>query len=486
MLCALGGALWRQWSFSRHVGKLDEISDTWFLRLFESAKRSMDVSRKIRLLKIETLRTPALFGFFKPRLLIPSSVVNRLSKQELRMVLMHELAHVRRRDVLLNWLIIGVRALHWFNPFVWLAMRQLRAGRELVCDEMVLVRLEPPERLTYGNSLIKLIEDFSRSRFSPSLLRAVSGNLETKRRITMIADFGEKARSVQFLFAAIVVGLCCFTFTRAADKDSNVRSAELPNKESPARVLELKVSAVPAETGVSEHGALVGDLTFVKGARPVTVTGIGLVSGLSGGGGADAPEVRTKLAETLQRFRISIPPERLISRNIALVLVSADLDFNAKSGDRFDLEVGVMGEARTLKGGALIQTFLYGVDGSVVAVGQGPIEVLDAVPQGQRNLVNGIDLGLPGTSLVKGGGIIEKSPVSIFFRNGKSIDLQLNTVEDGMATRIAEAINQTFRDCARAVAPQTIRINLPEKYRTLPARFLEEINKIEVSEFVIQ
>src|SRR5213075_2089894 len=138
--------------------------------------------------------TPALFGWRRPKLLLPDGLCKKLDDRELRMVFLHELAHVKRADVLLNWVIIFIRSLHWFNPLVWLAMRRLRADRELVCDAIVIVHLAVNERRAYGDTLIKLLDDFSDSGFRPSLAPIINHKHEIKRRVTMIAKFEPASR----------------------------------------------------------------------------------------------------------------------------------------------------------------------------------------------------------------------------------------------------------------------------------------------------
>ncbi|HEY3913369.1 MAG TPA: M56 family metallopeptidase, partial [Verrucomicrobiae bacterium] len=94
---------------------------------------------------------------------MPTLLLSKLNEQELRMVFLHEMAHVRRNDTVLNWLMIGVQFLHWFNPLVWMAFRRLRADRELVCDSMVMARVHPEDHVGYGVVLLKLVEKFSES-----------------------------------------------------------------------------------------------------------------------------------------------------------------------------------------------------------------------------------------------------------------------------------------------------------------------------------
>src|SRR5439155_22452485 len=111
-------------------------------------------------------------------------------------VILHELVHVQRRDVLLNWLLILVQGLHWFNPLVWLALRRLRADRELVCDAAVMRHLSMEERHAYGTTLIKILDSFSKTTLVPSLVPILSHKHEIHRRIIMIAQFKPNARVV--------------------------------------------------------------------------------------------------------------------------------------------------------------------------------------------------------------------------------------------------------------------------------------------------
>ena len=210
--------LCQQRNFSRRIKYRPPISDERILSLLESCRNVMGVRRRITAVIAPQPGAPALIGFLKPRLLIPETAVRKLDDPELRMIFLHELAHVKRGDVLLNWVIIFVRSLHWFNPLVWLALSRLRADRELVCDAMVMSRLADDERRVYGNTLIKLLDDFSGAGFCPSLAPVINHKHEIKRRVTMIAQFKPAGRVAVLLSAAIVVALCCFTFTRAAEK----------------------------------------------------------------------------------------------------------------------------------------------------------------------------------------------------------------------------------------------------------------------------
>jgi hypothetical protein len=138
-------------------------------------------------------------------------VTQKFDADELRHILLHELAHLKRHDVAINWLASLLQAIHWFNPVIWLAMARLRNDRELAADELVLSLTagEAPPRDAYGNTLVKLLQTLSAGK--PALSGTV-GILERahpmRRRITMIAQFhGKFARRWTLAAAACMLVL---------------------------------------------------------------------------------------------------------------------------------------------------------------------------------------------------------------------------------------------------------------------------------------
>lgn len=100
--------------------------------------------------------TPAIFGVFRPRLLLPGDIAMRLTTAQLQSVILHELEHLRRRHLLSDWLFTLIKSLHWFNPAVWWSHRQIRAARELICDQAVLKNLDEPTSRQYGMTMLAM------------------------------------------------------------------------------------------------------------------------------------------------------------------------------------------------------------------------------------------------------------------------------------------------------------------------------------------
>jgi flagellar P-ring protein FlgI len=149
----------------------------------------------------------------------------------------------------------------------------------------------------------------------------------------------------------------------------------------------------------------VKDLGKLKGWRDNALYGTGIVTGLAGTG--DSPSNRTtrqSLANVMSQFNLTIAPEQMQSRNVAVVMVSAALPTFAREGDTLDITVSSAGDARSLVGGTLLLTPLKGANGRVYALGQGPLSV-----GGYRYDANGnvVQKNHPTTGSVPNGATVE-------------------------------------------------------------------------------
>lgn len=173
--------------------------------------------RRVALYSINGLSTPALFGLFHPAILLPADLARSTDLTRLRLVCLHEIAHLQRMDVLINWLMIIAQSLHWFNPLVWLTLRRLRADQELLCDEAVMRVLRPEEHRTYGETLLALA---SPRAYRFSTLIPVSSNFkQLKERIAMIKQFKPATRRILvFTLPPLAALLAMLTFTAATQK----------------------------------------------------------------------------------------------------------------------------------------------------------------------------------------------------------------------------------------------------------------------------
>ncbi len=133
------------------------LEDETMLRLIEQARRKLGLARRIRAVVTEKLTSPAVAGILVPTLIMPLSLMTALPPNQLQLIVLHELAHIRRGDYLTNLFQLLAESLLFFNPAVWWISRQLRQEREASCDA-VAIALAGGERLEYARALARVAE----------------------------------------------------------------------------------------------------------------------------------------------------------------------------------------------------------------------------------------------------------------------------------------------------------------------------------------
>lgn len=206
----------------------------------------------------------------------------------------------------------------------------------------------------------------------------------------------------------------------------------------------------------------VRDLASISGVRSNQLVGYGLVVGLNGTGDqtSQTPFTIQSIENMLTRFGVTIPSNvNPQLKNVAAVMVTADLPPFASQGQHIDVTVSSIGNAKSLRGGVLLMTPLRAANGQVYALAQGNLVVAGyqaTGPGGTTTLVN-----TPTVGLIPGGATIERS-VSTPFDQGDSLTLNLNTPSFTTATRVAEAINQAAGPgTAEALNAVSIRVHVP-------------------------
>src|SRR6185312_5028643 len=157
--------------------------------VFEGCKVELRVRRTVSLLESSAIESPTVVGWWRPTLLLPLGLQEHLDNARLRHVLLHELAHVKRNDVLVNWIAAFAQLIHWFNPAVWIGARLMRADMESASDAYVLCRLSPKERGEYGDMLVHLADSNGGRISLPYGLGIADRHADLKGRLIMIKRF---------------------------------------------------------------------------------------------------------------------------------------------------------------------------------------------------------------------------------------------------------------------------------------------------------
>jgi bla regulator protein blaR1 len=212
--------------FCLSVDRVGPCGDSRLLRLWAECCARARVKRAGRVVQFDGVEQPAIMGVLQPTLLLPTDGA-ALDDEQLRMVMLHELAHVRRWDIAANWALVMIRAIHWWNPVYWLAAARFRSLREQACDAFVVRTLDGESPNGYGELLLALAErrpNGARWRvilpasilsFFPSLFRrrAVRIRLQALRSASV-----KRGRWQMASAAALVVVLAVSGFTVAREQ----------------------------------------------------------------------------------------------------------------------------------------------------------------------------------------------------------------------------------------------------------------------------
>ena len=230
-LCLVVCTAVNHYQIHRRVTRLRPLIDGPALHLLEDCKAQMGVRAPVTLIETEAIQSPTLFGFMRPRLLLPAGLASSFTREELRHVFLHELAHIKRHDILAGWVMLALQTVHWFNPLVWLAFHRARADRELACDALALSHARPGENESYGLTIVKLLERFGQSAWAPSLAGILENKQQLKERISMIATFHQTDRGLALavsLFAVLALVTLTDAQTGGSAPASNPKASDSP------------------------------------------------------------------------------------------------------------------------------------------------------------------------------------------------------------------------------------------------------------------
>lgn len=240
----------------------------------------------------------------------------------------------------------------------------------------------------------------------------------------------------------------------------------------------LASGAAGAPAGANSATVRVKDLGKLQGWRENALVGYGIVTGLAGTGDSYGNRTtRQALSNALSQFNLTVPPEQVQTRNVAVVTVTASLPTFAREGDTLDVTVNSAGDARSLVGGTLLLTPLKAANGRVYALAQGPLSV-----GGYRYDANGnvIQKNHPTVGSVPGGATVEVG-VPAEPAPGQKLTFVLADPDYTTASRVAAAINaQIGAGAAQARDAEAIEIAVPDSERSRVVGYVARLENVWV------
>jgi bla regulator protein BlaR1 len=204
------------------------------LEILEECKSLLKVKKNIPLIYYPGNKPPFLLGIFRPKLIIPANLFDKLSVQKKRYIFLHEIAHFKRKDILVNSIMLIIKSIHWFNPIIWYACYKMQEDCEIACDASVLSYIEPEEYKKYGETAIDVLKVFSKTCWIPGTA-GISGNgTGIKRRIHMIARFGKNSLIWTLVALILVLAIGLVGLTNSSQGNSLIPFDKITNEASMA------------------------------------------------------------------------------------------------------------------------------------------------------------------------------------------------------------------------------------------------------------
>lgn len=226
------------------------------------------------------------------------------------------------------------------------------------------------------------------------------------------------------------------------------------------------------------HAIRIKDIASFEGVRENQLMGYGLVVGLNGTGDSDQAKIQTQsIVNMLERMGITTNVNDVKVKNIAAVMVTATLPAFSKQGNRLDVLVSSLGDAKSIAGGTLLMVPLKGADGQVYAVAQGSVLTNSFAFAGQGASAT---KNHPTAGRVPNGALVERELPNTLL--GKSIlRLNLNQADFTTASRIAAVVNDKFKaQVAVSADPGSVQLQMPQEYANRAVEFVAAMEGLEV------
>ena len=244
-------------------------------------------------------------------------------------------------------------------------------------------------------------------------------------------------------------------------------------------VLLTLLTIAPSFAAVNETSIRIKELGRLTSARDNSLVGYGLVTGLAGSGDTSrSAATYQSMSNVLEKFGVVVTPKQIRSRNVASVMIVTTLPPFARSGDKLDVNITSLGDARSLLGGTLLRAHLKGPDGKIYAIAQGPVSVGGYSYDLNGNLVQ---KNHPTAAYISGGAVVEKSVETQIVDKNNEIEYTLFDPDFTTASRIADSVNNSFAmKLAKAVDAGRVRVQVPSGLRENVVSFIMQVENVMV------
>lgn len=219
-----------------------KLTDPRVEAIFLECKRLLKIKGRISLYSSPIARTPSLYTAFRTRILLSEEYMINLSDQEIRYIFLHELTHYKRKDIVVNWLLMLLQIIYFFQPLLWYAFFKIHEDCEISCDAEVLKYFDEDQHQEYGSTILKLLRLHADSRFIPVTAGIGKHKSSYRRRIIMIKQF-KKYRwtntlvTIILILAVGLVGMTGCSIKEKTTPDNNQTETDITITPTPTPMI---------------------------------------------------------------------------------------------------------------------------------------------------------------------------------------------------------------------------------------------------------
>lgn len=173
------------------------------INIVNNYKAKLNIKYDVELLESDTIKSPILISFLKPKIILPVKTID----DNLKYIILHELTHLKRKDLLWKNVLIIIKSLHWFNPIVYLLALEFDKNIEYLCDELVVKNFNHDKRKEYGFAILETIQNMNSPINGSIGVCFATNGLKIERRLTNMLNFKNTKKSSKIITGVLVFSL---------------------------------------------------------------------------------------------------------------------------------------------------------------------------------------------------------------------------------------------------------------------------------------
>lgn len=209
-------------TYSNSYNEDKNKANSKLLRTFNECKDYLSINSIITPVICDKFGSPCIYGFIKPKLLISETLADNFSEKSIRYIFLHELMHLKRKDILLNIIVAVLKALYWFNPLFWYCFSRMHKDCEVSCDEAVMLKLKEGECIEYGKTIYEVSASYTLGKPLNSIIGMANKKSDTEKRILKAVNFKKPSFLIISLTVVVALVLGAITLTDGVDETRSI------------------------------------------------------------------------------------------------------------------------------------------------------------------------------------------------------------------------------------------------------------------------